>query len=347
MSREAEVVEAGMRIRFARKEDLENIRIFIRDIWDERYSYVTHPDLLYYIHGRNPEAWYVVLEDVETKELLGTMGYILCNDLENSDVAVTLLKEKPNVKRMMGIKMLVFLKENQPQRVQFSCGIRKYTTNIYNFLQWYTAKLDYYYRIADKDEYKICQIENKIIIPAVQGKASLREYVTFEQLKDNFQAERFVDIRPYKDMNYLQWRYYDFPYYKYRVWGIEVEKENKALLIGREIKYAGSKMLAIVDFIGMEEALSEVATEIQKLIDDNQYEYVEFMCYGLKQCTLNQAGFVLRDEGDVNILPSHFEPYQRENIDKYFFTTDLSDLRMFRADSNQDVPRYMDEYLRQ
>ena len=33
MSREAEVVEAGMRIRFARKEDLENIRIFIRDIY--------------------------------------------------------------------------------------------------------------------------------------------------------------------------------------------------------------------------------------------------------------------------------------------------------------------------
>ncbi len=347
MKKQPELVEAGMRIRFANEADLQNISEFIKNVWDAKYSYATHPDLLRYIHSRNSEVWYVVLENVETKELLGTMGYILCNDLEESDVAVTLLKEKPSVKRMMGIKMLLFLHEHRPQRVQFSCGIRKNTINIYEFLQWNTAKLDYYYRIADRENYRICNVTNKCILPTTNGNGLLKEFVEFSELQTCFNVEQFIDLRPYKDMNYLKWRYYDFPYYKYRVWGIETDNcmtgktECTALLVGREIEYNGSKMLTIVDFVGEEESLAEISTEVQRLMDVNNYEYIEFMCYGLKQDTLNKAGFVLRKENDENILPSHFEPYACENVDKYFFTTDLTNIRMFRADSNQDVPRYI------
>ena len=342
MGREDELIEAGMRIRFATEKDLQGISEFIRDIWDSRYSYATHPDLLRYIHERNSEVWYVVLESVETKELLGTMGYILCNDMENTDVAVTLLKEKPEVKRMMGIKMLLFLHEHTKQRVQFSCGIRKNTINIYEFLQWKTAKLDFYYRLAEQDEYKICKVVKKRILPLTESDATLCEFVDFNQLQTNFDVTKYKDIKPYKDLNYLKWRYYDFPYYKYRVWGIESDNQIEGLLVGREIEYAGKKMLTIVDFIGQENCLAKISCEIQRLMDENGYEYVEFMAYGLKMETLNKAGFVLRDDNDANIVPSHFEPYVCENIDKYFFTTDLNGIRMFRADSNQDVPRYID-----
>lgn len=347
MARQDELIEAGMRIRFAVEEDLQGISEFLRDVWDSRYSYATHPDLLRYIHARNSEVWYIVLENVETKELLGTMGYILCNDLENTDVAVTLLKEKPEVKRMMGIKMLLFLHEHTNQRVQFSCGIRKNTINIYEFLQWKTAKLNFYYRIADWNEYKICKIQEKNILSMNAGGAVLKEFTEYAQLEADFDVTRFVDIKPYKDMNYLKWRYYDFPYYKYRVWGIKAEEQTEALLIGREIEYAGSKMLTIVDFVGEENALSKSSGEIQRLMDENRYEYIEFMAYGLNAESLNKAGFSCRDEQDPNIIPSHFEPYACENVDKYFFTTDLENIRMFRADSNQDVPRYMEYVLKE
>ncbi len=344
MEQRIELMEGGMRIRFANESDLVEIKEFIKDEWDSKYSFVTHPDLLKYVHTRNAENSYVVLEKIEDGELLGILGYIIYNDFEYSDIAAALLKVKASVKGMMGVKMLIFLQEHRKQRLLLCCGILPRTLNIYQFLQWKTDKLKYYYRVSDRSNYQICKINNKKIEPITQGRAKLIEYTDFSELQSGFDVSRFADIRPYKDMSYLKWRYYDFPYYRYRVWGIKIDEKEScgALIVGREIEYSGSKMLAIVDFLGEECFLAEASEQIQCLMDDNAYEYIEFMCYGLSDKVLKKAGFVLREENDTNIIPSHFEPFACENVDKYFFVADHDKIRMFRGDSNQDIPRYID-----
>ena len=341
MQNKAEIVEKNMRIRFARPEDIPAISKFIYDYWDENYSYATNIDLLEYIHKRTQEVWYVVLETEDGSELLGTCGYIVCNQLEKTDVAVCLLKVKKEVKGLMGVKMLWFINQNVPNRFTYNCGLRTNTFGIYQFLQWDVLELNHYYRIADKEQYTICKIENKEIYPVKEEGVELILFESYEQMRQQFKASEFKGMKPYKDEEYLKWRYFDFPYYKYKIWGVEEEQKVKGLLIGREITYLEAKMLAIVDYIGEENMFSKLSASLQKLIEHENYEYIECFNYGFSVETMKQAGLVIRSEEDNNILPSHFEPFEQSNVRDFFFTTNREKLRVFRADGNHDVPRYV------
>ena len=341
MQKKVEIVEKGMRIRFATEEDLPRISLFIRDYWDEKYSYATHPQLLEYIHKKQDEVWYVVLENEDGSELLGTCGYLLCNQLKQADVAVCLLKVKKEVNGLMGVKMLWFINQNVPNRFTYNCGLRTNTFGIYQFLQWHVFKLNHYYRIADKESYRICKINDKKIAPVLDSNVKLVELVTFAELIEKFDVTRLQNLRPYKDDEYIKWRYYEMPYYKYRVWGVVEDEYVNALLVGREISYLDTKMLAIVDYIGEEKEFSKISYAVQILMDEQEYEYVECFNYGFSEETMWKGGFVMRTDDDPNVLPSHFEPFEQSNVEDYFFTTSIENLRVFRADGNHDVPRYV------
>ena len=49
----------------------------------------------------------------------------------------------------------------------------------------------------------------------------------------------------------------------------------------REIDYKGTKICKIVDFIGMDEDISEISTAIEELIHRNNYEFIDFYCIGI------------------------------------------------------------------
>lgn len=343
MQDKVEIVEKGMRIRFATEKDIPEISLFIRDYWDEKYSYATHPSLLEYIHKQKREVWYVILEKEDGSELLGTCGYLLCNQLEQTDIAMCLLKVKKEVKGLMGVKMLWFINTYIPNRFTYNCGLRTNTFGIYQFLQWHVFKLNHYYRIADKEKYEICKINKKRIAELTNDNVKLKKYTAFEEMKQSFDTKKFRHLRPYKDENYIKWRYYDFPYYHYQVWGVTEEGETKALLVGREIMHLDTKMLTIVDFIGEEIEFSKISDEIQRLMNEQKYEYIECFNYGFSEETMKKGGFTMRTEEDTNILPSHFEPFEQINVEDYFFTTDVENLRVFRADGNHDFPRHLVE----
>jgi hypothetical protein len=160
---------------------------------------------------------------------------------------------------------------------------------------------------------------------------------TFEELREHFNIEAYRQNKPYKDEWCIEYRYYKNIARNYKVYGID--KGNDAydsIIVLREASHRGVKICKIVDFIGLDEDISELSSEFQRIIVENDYEYIDFYCYGISHKILTKAGFELRGSGDKNVIPQLFEPFVRQNKDIYFFTNDIDGFHMYRGDSDQD-----------
>ena len=114
---------------------------------------------------------------------------------------------------------------------------------------------------------------------------------------------------PYKDNSYIEHRYYKHIKYHYKVMGINRNGKIDAVIIGRDFEANAKKVFRIIDFLGDEEAFLGTFDAWDIFLQQGGYEYVDFYEYGLNQDYLMSAGFFLRDEDDVNIIPNYFEPF--------------------------------------
>ena len=77
---------------------------------------------------------------------------------------------------------------------------------------------------------------------------------------------------------------------------------------------------------------------MQNLLNQNNYEYIDFYCEGIEKGILENAGLKLKDATDLNVIPNYFEPFVQENIDIHYFTNYDSSFPIFKADGDQDRP---------
>lgn len=332
-----------MMIRFAKVEDKERILNFIKTHWASDHIFVTWPQLFDYCHSLGEERLsYVLAEDENTGVLYGICGYIPCNRLPNPDIWIALWKVIPSGIPSLGMNLLQYMQEHTHCRTFCCCGIKESVKPLYRFLGYHTDTMDQYYRLADRPQYQVARIVHKNILPVPPASSYvLRPIDSAESLRQVFDPQRFSDRRPFKDLDYLIYRYYRHICYRYLVWGIFLQGEPQkasSILVGREVRHSGQKLLRLVDFIGREEELAEIGGEIQRLLEKNDYEYVDFYEYGIHPDILNRMGFVKREKTDENLLPNYFEPFLQENVDIHLFTNIKEGFTMFKADGDQDRP---------
>ena len=104
-------------------------------------------------------------------------------------------------------------------------------------------------------------------------------------------------------------------------------KNITSIIITREIICNDAKILRVIDFIGINDDLSYIYTSIQNLIDRNNYEYVDLCCFGIDVDLLNNAGFIQRNDDDLNIIYL----YYNYNVKRYLPNKTNSDGEDVRA----------------
>ena len=110
----------------------------------------------------------------------------------------------------------------------------------------------------------------------------------------------------------------------------------EAAFVGREECVDGSKVLRIVDWFGKKDAIADCGMAIDQLLLDNNYEYIDFYCYGMPHDAMEKGGFVKKCEGDQNIIPNYFHPFEQKNIKIYFYTWYKEKIAVFRGYGDQD-----------
>jgi hypothetical protein len=339
------MVESDLHIiRFAEPGDLDAIINFIRTDWNAEHIFVKDVSFFKFEFFYNDRIHFVLAVNKKTSQLDGIVGFIkYTQSIENSDVFGAIWKVKSNSgDPFLGVKILSTIKDRLPVRTFSGCGANPKTLPIYNYLGYKTGKLSHYYLLNNTlKTYNIADIR---YVPPQPGKNSeiiphLKKIDSMDELKSLWTIDRFASRKPYKDEWYLSRRYFNHPIYRYEIFGVVGQGGNiDSILVAREAPAAGSRALRIIDFIGNDCDLINIATSLQKLMLENNYEYTDFYQHGIDEEIMSQSGFTRRKDNDENIIPNYFEPFVRKNVEIHFFTSAQDSFHMFKGDGDQDRP---------
>ncbi len=327
-------------IRFAREEDVGNIMQFIHDEWKKDHILSSNESFFRYEHQNGANINFVISTDT-SDQVNGILGFIPASSSTTIDICTVMWKVAKGVSNpILGVNLLEFLVNSNKFRTVMSVGINEKTIGIYNFLGFYTGRLNHYVLLNHTiKDFKIAVVEKKFNLPefVFDGLYKLREIDTnFE-----FDFSKFSHQTIYKDSDYFIKRYFKHPIFKYHIFGVVKGEQITSLIVTRIQEAEGSRILRIVDFIGQEEELKYVSGSLYQYLIDNNLEYADFYSFGLKAESLISSNF---QEVELNsnelIIPNYFSPFTRKNIKINFFTNsqDLNTLKIFKADGDQDRP---------
>ncbi|MCL2578857.1 MAG: hypothetical protein FWE32_02380 [Oscillospiraceae bacterium] len=283
----------------------------------------------------------VVAEHKENGTIDATQGYIQCSKSVPHDGFYVIWACKPQSgTSFLGVTMNKNMLSLTGARKLFGVGItdkgRKVASRYGDTDR--IQKLSHYYRLAQRNEYTIAEIvtprhEESITVPG----RKLIPIPTIHKLKEWYDFQSLPDVSMYKDLWYIEHRYYNHPYYKFNIWGIEESPGViSGLLVGRMVNHNGSACLRIMDFFGHENLLAGIGAELDLIMMSVGLEYTDFYCAGIPHDSMKNAGFALRDEYDKNIIPNHFEPYERRNVDILYSG---GGARAYKGDGDQGRPK--------
>lgn len=143
--------------------------------------------------------------------------------------------------------------------------------------------------------------------------------------------------RPFKSLHFFVNRYESHPIYKYKFLGLYNGAEVKAILAVREISVQSSKVLRIVDVLG--ELQGDIYDSSQKLMKENNYEYIDILNYGIVEALFTAMGFTqLNLAESMPVIPNYFEPFVQENIQFEISYKAKFPYVAFKGDADQDRP---------
>ena len=302
---------------------------FLNAHWGSNHPLVNNETLFSYYYADGDMTNFYILED--GGEIAAVCGYIKCSHEENSDIWISIWCAKKG-KNGLGLALMGAMKELTGAKVMSCNNIRENTMPFYTFLGYHPDKMDHFYRLADREEYKMAVVNHKTIPESNKTVGvQLVEMKNIEDVKQHFLIP--ADMKPQKDYWYINKRYFEYPHYEYKVYLLYSNKPPVRLVIFRVNESEEGYVLRLVDYIGKKEDFHLLSGYIDKLMVEFDCEYCDMYCWGVNGC---DAGFVLRDENDTNIIPNYLNTLWQKNIDYFFFTSDPDDFMMFKADGDQD-----------
>lgn len=281
----------------------------------------------YYVDGEYTN-FYCLMDD---DGIASICGYIKCSSSENSDIWISIWCAKKG-KNGIGLALMGDMKSLTGANIISCNNIRKNTMPFYTFLGYYPDKLNHYYRLRDLPEYKIAIVKNKAIPHSfAENSVTLKPISCVEEISNIFDIPN--NLSPQKDYWYVNKRYFEYPYYKYNLFGIFKDDTCHGIVVFRVNECEEGNVLRLVDYIGDTKFFSLLNGQIDGLMQFFNCEYCDMYCFGVDGKLI---GFTLFDDHDLNIIPNYLNPVLSENIEYYFFTSDVQNFTMFKADGDQD-----------
>ncbi|MFF5996809.1 hypothetical protein AAGS61_19030 [Lysinibacillus sp. KU-BSD001] len=340
-------------IRLAEYDDIEMIMQFIDNHWRKNHIMATNRELFEYEYVENNQVNFVLAIDKKVNRLEGIFGFIYTSKTLNAAKkciwgSMWKVVEEHNNMPFLGIELAKRAKILTNCDRHIGNGANPKTTIPLRkvFFREYTDKMDHYYMLnPDIKEYKISKIQNNVQDNKkndVNFSSELVKLNSIEELLAVFDVEK-VEAIPYKDNYYINKRYFKHPIYEYKVYGVKrLNEEVNAILVCREVQCSGAKILRIMDYIGEERLLEGLSKELSMLLSQGNYEYIDFYAYNFNSQFILNAGFMLREEKDPNIIPNYFEPFLQENVDIWVHYKEPG-TKFFKADGDQDRPNELRE----
>lgn len=348
-----------IRIRIATGDDTSRLISFVGDHWSSRHIFVHRPDVFRWQHLQVDGRFNMVIaEDTNAEDgesVLGVLGFIplgrFAPGLGDRDVMLAIWKVRDTgVPPGVGLRLLKFLQSELRPRLIAAIGTSQMVRPIYEVLGYEVGELRHaavfhpdrrdHLRIADQiPESAFVAIEPDAtrqvqILPVADHHEEMIDHVGSTQL-------------PVKSWAYVEERYLRHPWYRYDVRVVVVNGEPVGAVIWRAVEANGTRLLRVVDVVGGVDWLGCSGSALQAEVIAADAEYLDIMQWGIDAEVLAEGGFLTRDRFPEMVLPNYFAPFERHNVEIELaykvFDEDSIDVRLFRADSDQDRPNLVDE----
>lgn len=327
---------ADLNFRLALPQEKDDLLAFLHTHWDVQNPFLDDSELFsYYFVAEGGQLRFAVAES--EGETAALAGFIPASSGEFPDIWVSFWVASPAVQGA-GLALMEALPWLVGCRHMACNNIRPKTRVFYEFLGYTAGRVGHFYRLADKAVYQLARVGLKDIFP-VMGGLCLRRLPSGTALQES----GFVPpvANPYKDLPYIEKRYFACPRQDYEVYGVYGPEAPAplGLLVARTILAGGTAVWRIADFVGPQQLLPKMGVAIDALMREKGAEYADFYCVGIEAEILAKAGFCHREEDDdTNILPNYLCPPLFKNTEYYYFTTQPEGFRLCKADGDQDRP---------
>ena len=343
---------------FADLSELEDIMSFISRHWAINHIYSVSKELLMkdFLWLDQPDKLTIGLAKDLDDEILGIFCFKFYNYRELPDLAGALWKVTSDAEKkyqMIGVRLRQFVINNVKHRFFSAAGAGEQTKNTYKMLrlQWSQMKQYYIinplineYKLTEHSSYNALKVNNSGL-PDIEMK-----YVNNVEELRCFDFDRISDILPFKDLRYIENRFFDYPFYSYDVFSVHELNEQIAqnIVVCRKAvaKDEKGKDIAsayrIVDFYGSEDLLPAIIVLLFDRVRQQGDEFLDFVCHGFDDNLLKQAGMNSLNFNSLDvIIPNLFEPLVKKNI-PVNCVSDLSTgiSRHCRADGDTDRPSF-------
>lgn len=332
-------------IRLAKIADIPDIMNFIGLHWKSGHILSQDRVLFEYEYVYENQVNFVLAFDKEKSELEGIFGFLNASypkNMDNKDIWGSIWKVKEGNLPLLGVELTKRVMTLTGCRMQIGNGANPRTTVPLRerIFKDHINKLSHYYLLNPSvDNFKVAKIKEKSSFSYEKEQMlDVALYVNIKEVKQSFDLDLLEEAKPYKDLWYINKRFFNHPYYQYEVFGVRsLEKEKStAIFIAREIEVLGVKILRIVDFYGERELFGFLGAFFDKLFKEKKYEYIDFYTFGFESKYILNAGFTLK-VGETNVIPNYFEPFIQSNVEIWVNYSDEGTL-FFKADSDQDRP---------
>ena len=312
-------------LRLANADEEARIVAFLDENWGGRLALVharDYFDFYYRPFGADTLQFAVAETD---GQLAAVAGYILANRSSRPDVWVSVWCARKGCNGI-GLELMAALPGLTGARVLACNNIRPKTMAFYRFLGWSADRMDHYYRLAPRAEYRLARPDGSVFPEPVPG-------AVFERVSSPEQLGEIFPGKPHKDAWYVARRYFSFPRLSYDVW-----KTGRSLVVTRTVDAGCARVVRIIDFIGRPDDFALCGEGLNAWMEHEGAEYMDCYCAGMSPDVMRQAGFLARTEDSKAVVPNYLDPPLLENTEYYYFTNDPDGFVMFKADGDQDRP---------
>lgn len=277
--------------------------------------------------------------DEDAGKIYGMVGAIVYSKSLNPDVSGCTWQVIKSENPILGIELSEYMFSQMNARYSWAAGISKKAVKINQLRGCAITEMDHYYRLANREEFKIAKIIDKTIPAAEETRYSLESICSVGEMKKVIPEKKLADQIPGKDYFYIEKRYFEHPIYHYDIWKIVDEKGcAQSIVITRDEMMQDKKICKIVDHYGKIEDLGKIALALDRLMEERGYEFVDVYSYGVPIGIYERGGFVRCDATSKNIIPNYFHPFVQKNVSLKMVKPTIEGVRLFRGDGDQDRP---------
>jgi len=324
--------------------EVKKFQKFINKYWKKNHLLTINDKVLNWQYQKANDYNFFVAK--KNNNIIGIQGFIplkhFDKNLDNNQIFLAFRKVIEGKHIGVGLKLHeeVF-KECKPKFVSV-IGIDEKS---HNFLKWQgfnVEKMDHHAILSQSvNKFKIARVNNLKIVNKKKNKDTSFIELNIKNIKFLLVSNFYKVQIPLKSNNYIINRYLKHPFYKYRAILVMQKKKPEALMVIRPIKINNSLVLRFVDFIGTSKSFLLTYDVSIKLLQKYKAEYIDIYSHGIAKKIFNQAGYINRYKEKSLIIPNHFEPFERKNIDIYCaYKSNYKNkiIRLFKGDGDGDRP---------